>query len=94
MSKISETEFYSRLPRYTLMSLMFGFIMTFVSRTIYSSALGVEIYTTQMFSQQTIGVFIASVVAALFLIYVFTSQAGGEHNGKLVLFVRRALNSP
>lgn len=93
MSKISETEFYSRLPRYTLMSLMFGFIMTFVSRTIYSSVRGVEIYTTEMFSMQTVGVFIASALASLFLIYVFTSQQADMH-GKIYSLINRAVNSP
>lgn len=92
MSKIGESEFLNRLPRYILISLMFGFIMTFVYRTIYSSVLGVEIYTTQMFSMMTAAVFIVSVVTTLFLTYVFTSQS--EAQGKLYLFINRVINSP
>lgn len=93
MNNIGKCEFFNRLPRFTLMSLMFGFIMTFVSRTIYSSSLGVEIYTTQMFSPQTVGVFVVSTVAVLFLIYVFTPQNVDSH-GKIHAFINRALNSP
>lgn len=94
MKKIGNSAFMDKLPRYTLMSLMFGFIMTFVSRTIYSSALGLEIYTTRMFSPQTAGVFAVSVLAVLFLIYAFTAQHGENQNGKIATFIQTAINSP
>lgn len=94
MKKIGESAFGERLPQYAAASLLFGFIMTFVSRTIYSSSIGVEIYTTEMFSAQTIGVFAVSAIAALFLIYVFASRHTSEHTGKIVSLAETVINSP